>query len=163
MKLPCPLKIEFLCISWVKRLTIELRHYLRKQQTWRFYIENLAGQGLLTTQPWLTHGGYCPKLEVFRKKFQQHTTWVSHEALVTLFVNTPKQLFFKHKNNFKKFKTWVMKITSKNKYKDQKSFWFNHNKLKRTHIKFKHLQSDKWNRYSLNVRLVCCVLISSMN
>ena len=74
----------------------------------------------------------------------------------------PKNMFFIQKQLKKLWKTWVIQITSKSKQKEQKSFWFDQHMVKHTHITFEHVQSHKWNRYSLNIRLVCCMCVSNV-
>ena len=42
-------------------------------------------------------------------------------------------------------------------------FGFDHQAIEYTRITFEQVQSHKWNRHSLNIKLVCCVCGSSMN
>ena len=74
----------------------------------------------------------------------------------------PENMFFTQKQLEKLWKTWVIQITSKSKQKEQKSFWFDPHMVEHTHITFEHVQSHKWNRHSLNIKLVCCVCGSSV-
>ena len=69
----------------------------------------------------------------------------------------PENMFFTQKQLEKLWKIWVIQITSKSKQKEQKSFWFDPHMVEHIHITFEHVQSHKWNRYSLNIKLVCCV------
>ena len=66
-------------------------------------------------------------------------------------------MFFTQKQLEKLWKTWVIQITSKSKWKEKKSFWFDPHMVEHTHITFEHVQSHKWNNHSLKIRLVCCV------
>ena len=74
----------------------------------------------------------------------------------------PENMFFTQKQLEKLWKTWVIQITSKSKQKEQKSFWLDPHMVEHTHITFKHVQAHKWNRHSLNIKLVCCVCESSV-
>ena len=74
----------------------------------------------------------------------------------------PENMFFTQKQLEKLWKTWVIQITSKNKHKEQKSFWFDPHMVENTHITFKHVPSHKWNRHSLNKSLVCFVWVSNV-
>ena len=69
----------------------------------------------------------------------------------------PEKIFFIQKQLEKLWKTWVIQITSKSKQKNKKSFWFDPHMVEQTHITFEYVQSHKWNRHSLNIKLVCCV------
>ena len=46
------------------------------------------------------------------------------------------------------------------KYSKKKKIWLDHQATEHTYITFEHVQSHKWNKYSLNIRLVW---VSSMN
>ena len=74
----------------------------------------------------------------------------------------PENMFFTQKQLEKLWKTWVIQITSKSKQKEQKYFWFDPHMVEHTHITFEHVQSHKWNKHSLNIRLVCCVCVSNV-
>ena len=74
----------------------------------------------------------------------------------------PENMFFTHKQLEKIWKTWVIQITSESKQKEQKSFSFDPYMVEHTHITFEHVQSHKWNRHSLNIRLECCVCVSNV-
>ena len=74
----------------------------------------------------------------------------------------PENMFFTQKQLKKLWKIWVIQITSKSKQKEQKSFWFDPHMVEHTHITFEYAQPHKWNKYSLNIKLVCCVCGSSV-
>ena len=77
----------------------------------------------------------------------------------------PENMFFTQKQLEKLWKTRVIQITSKSKQKEpqkKKSFWFDPHMVEYTHITFEHVQPHKWNRPSLNIKLVCCVCGSSV-
>ena len=57
---------------------------------------------------------------------------------------------------------WCKSLPKAKKKKNKKSFWFDPPMVEHTHITFEHVQSHKWNRYSLNINLVCCVCESSV-
>ena len=76
--------------------------------------------------------------------------------------NTRKTCFFTHNQLEKFWKTWVIQITSKSKQKEQKSIWFGPHMVEHTHITFEYVKSHKWNKHSLNKRLVCCVWVSNV-
>ena len=74
-------------------------------------------------------------------------------------------LIFQHKN---KLETLKNKVSTKLKNKEWRKTLPNTNKMIKnlfglihiydyTHITFKHAQLHKWNRHSLNIRLVCCM------
>ena len=52
---------------------------------------------------------------------------------------------------------WYIKTLSKTNKILKNLFGFDHQAIKYIHITFEHIQSHKWNRHSLNIRLVCCV------
>ena len=76
--------------------------------------------------------------------------------------NTQKTCF-SLKNNLKNFEKhgWYKSLPKANK-KKQKSFWFDPHMVEHTRITFEHVQSHKWNKHSLNIRLVCCVCVSNV-
>ena len=71
----------------------------------------------------------------------------------------PKNMFFTQKHLEKFWKTWVIQITSKSKQKEQKYFWFDPHMVEHTHIPFDYVHPHKWNKHSLNIKLVCCVCV----
>ena len=80
---------------------------------------------------------------------------ISHE-------NTQKSCF-SHKNNLKIFEKhgWY-KSLPKAKKKNKKKFWFDPHMVEHTHITFEYVQTHKWNRHSLNIRLMCCMCMDQV-
>ena len=89
--------------------------------------------------------------------YSQNFAWVSLTR-----ENTQKTCF-SLKNNLKNFEKhgWYKSLPKANK-KKQKSFWFDPHMVEHTYITFEHVQSHKWNKHSLNIRLVCCVCVSNV-
>ena len=77
------------------------------------------------------------------------------------FFNKQNGLFGKTFNTQKKKKTIQKHFKKQIKY--SKIFLDLINKQLSIHITFEHVQSHKWNKHLLNIKLVCCVCGSSMN
>ena len=89
--------------------------------------------------------------------YSQNFAWVSLTR-----ENTQKTCF-SLKNNLKNFEKhgWYKSLPKANK-KKQKSFWFDPHMVEHTRITFEHVQPHKWNRHSLNIKLMCCVCVSNV-
>ena len=86
----------------------------------------------------------------FNSQLSLHMKWVT---------KTPRKHVFHTKTIWK---IWVIQITSKRKKKRKKIILFDPHMIEHTHITFEHVQPHKWNRHSLNNKLVCFVCGSSV-
>ena len=96
--------------------------------------------------------------KIFKKlKFLKNFTTRDHSRKQsrngqTQFFNTKNLTFWEKLSRPK----WQKSLLETNKIL-KNLFGFDHQAIEHTHITFEHVQSHKWNRYSLNIRLVCCV------
>ena len=109
---------------------------------------------------WNNRGILCVKLKNLRiwPFSSQLSLYMKQETRKTL-----RTQVFHTKTTWKNLKKhgWYKSLPKTNK-KNKKSFWFNPHMVEHTHITFEHVQSHKRKRYSLNIRLVCCVCVSNV-
>ena len=93
------------------------------------------------------------KIGPFNSQLSLHMKWV---------MKTPRKHGFHTKITWKSLKNMGDTNRFQKQTKRTKIFLIWSTYVEHTHITFEHVQSHKWNRYSLNIRLVCCVCVSNV-
>ena len=105
----------------------------------------------------------CLKLKNLRTRPFKLATGLRLILLSKWVAKIPRKHVFHTKTIWKTLKNMGDTNHFKKQTKRTKIFLIWSTYVEHTHITFEHVQSHKWNRYSLNIRLVCCVWVSSMN
>ena len=136
--------MEIFARSW---LTKVLAKFFAGKPYLRATLETVAK---LSVQSWKNF-----KIGPFNSQLSLHMKWV---------MKTPRKHFFRSKTTLKFLKKMgdTNHFQKQKKWKKKKSFWFDPYMVEHTHITFEHIRPHKWNRHSLNIKLVCCVCGSSV-